>query len=147
MKTAISDSFLSINENTEENPGYQPRLVTIQGFFFWLFQGLLLPDPEMLGKSVSHGNYEFHDTYILFQTLADKIKHRKEPGLSSSSLITIWSLAAEIRSNFCIEKEKEEIITVEKDMRLHKELEWRYTNIPTLSGSVPPGTPHLPLAS
>lgn len=57
-------------------------------------------------KSVSHGNYEFHDTHILVQTLTDKIKHRKEPGLSSSSLITIWSLAAEIRSNFCIEKEK-----------------------------------------
>lgn len=29
MKIAISDSFLSINENTEENLGYQPRRVTI----------------------------------------------------------------------------------------------------------------------
>ena len=47
MEIAISESFLSINENREENPGYQPGLVTTQSFS-WLFQGHLLPDSEML---------------------------------------------------------------------------------------------------
>lgn len=47
MEITLSDPLLSIKENTEENLGYQPRLVTIQGFS-WLFQGHLLPGSEML---------------------------------------------------------------------------------------------------
>jgi len=31
-------------------------------------------------------------------------------------------------------------------MRLYEELEWRYANLPVLSGSIPPGTPRLLLA-
>lgn len=37
---AVSDSFLSINENTEENLGYQPRLKTIQSFYWLLLRAL-----------------------------------------------------------------------------------------------------------
>lgn len=40
MKIAVSDSFLTITENTEENLGYQPRLKTIQGFYWLLLWAL-----------------------------------------------------------------------------------------------------------